>query len=330
MKQAFRSSLFLFIILCALLSVPKRHVERTQGALISILAPSTKFVLNIKDFIKKYNPLASISFQNINHQDQNLNQLQLENLQLNQTLQHLKELLAQKLNIKNLSLEKYLAQSINAKVIYRSPSTWNSSFWINVGTSDNLEEQSPIIAKNSPVVIGTHIIGVIDYVGKKQSRVRLITDSGLTPSVRAQRVLNQQNTLHLAKGELHGNSYPLWRSKGNLLKGIGFNYDTADEFGPSRDLRTGKASESNSGSQLLIPIIQINDLLVTTGMDGIFPPGFSVAKVITIKPLQEGDYYYEIEAIPTAGNLNDLSFVSVLPPLGFDSTDQPSRIKGLQ
>ena len=41
--------------------------------------------------------------------------------------------------------------------------------------------------KNSPVIIGFQVVGVVDYVGKWCSRAKLITDSSLTPSVRVSR-----------------------------------------------------------------------------------------------------------------------------------------------
>ncbi|QLH37587.1 MAG: hypothetical protein HWD61_09565 [Parachlamydiaceae bacterium] len=74
-----------------------------------------------------------------------------------------------------------------ARIIFRSPNTWNSSFWINVGKEANRDLSQPILAKNSPVLVGDSVVGVVDYVGSYQSRVRLITDSGLVPSVRVAR-----------------------------------------------------------------------------------------------------------------------------------------------
>ena len=244
---------------------------------------------------------------------------------------------------------------------------WNSSLWINVGKADNEKYGYAAISKNSPVLLGNAIVGVVDFVGIHQSRVRLITDSGIKPSVRAVRGDSQrrlllenlslakdnllrhsglladtdvkaiidsidrilpkmhveEKTWYLAKGEIYGRSQPLWRSPGQVLKGIGFNYDFPDEEGPARDLRTGKAQNS----QLKLPVmslLKVNDLLETTGMDGVFPKGLLVAIVTKIEPLKEGDYYYELEAKPAAGNLDELSLVFVVPPVGYDSGDQPT------
>jgi cell shape-determining protein MreC len=219
------------------------------------------------------------------------------------------KLLERKIEILSEALQLEMApilpstEVIAARVIYRSPATWNSSLWINVGRATN----EKVVRKNSPVLVGNHVVGVIDHVEEHQSRVRLITDSALTPSVRATREM-----LHLAKGELYGSSKPLWRSHGTVLKGVGFNYDFPDEKGPSRDLRTGKPMNQKGAS---VPLIMVNDVLVTTGMDGVFPPDLSVATVTKIAPLKEGDFAYEIEAIPTAPDLDNLSLLFVLPPI---------------
>ncbi len=250
-----------------------------------------------------------------------------------------------------------------ARVIYRDPESWSSSVWIDVG-----ELTDPIVQKNSPVIVGRSLVGVIDYVGKRQARVRLITDVGLKPAVRAVRGAKQNGVLldhitpllrhlsvrkdlplskeeqmalgclitqfkdrlseegeewHLAKGILQGAGTPLWRSKNHSLRGIGFNYDFPDGKGPARELVSGKPTDSKSTLQAM-PIIKTNDLLVTTGFDGIFPEGLFVAEVTKIFPLREGAYTYEIEAVPTAGNLDTLQTLFVIPPVGYDEEETQS------
>lgn len=253
-------------------------------------------------------------------------------------------------------------QALPAKIIYREPSSWSSSVWINVGEKDNEELGRLIIGKNSPVVVEDSLVGVVEYVGKKESRVRLITDLGLAPSVRAVRGQTQDQMLanvgldlyerlhsreelfdsqqeknallnllakligklnekkvdfYLAKGEIHGASNPLWRSYGQKLKGIGFNYDYADIEGPARDLKEGRPL-SKGYDFLSQAIIKNGDLLVTTGLDGVFPSGLKVATVTKVKDLEEGAYAYEIEASPTARDLTNLSMVFVMPPKDFE------------
>jgi rod shape-determining protein MreC len=258
-------------------------------------------------------------------------------------------------------------EALAARIIFRSPNSWNSSMWINVGSENNQDYETVLVAKNSPVLVGDSVVGVIDYVGKKQSRVRLITDSGLVPSVRVARGLDQNKAVHdnvkdlisylgahpelfekqqdkvvlennlkalqrkllekkqtwyLAKGEIQGQSHPLWRANAHVLRGSGFNYNFEDEQGPARDLRSG---EPINGAKNLraMPLVKVDDLLVTTGMDGVFPAGLKVATVTKIDLLREGDYAYELEAKPTVGNLDELSWVYVIAPLGYDENDQP-------
>ncbi len=238
--------------------------------------------------------------------------------------------------------------SIPAQVIYRDLASWSSSLWVNVGEEDNRQLGKALIAKNSPVLASGSLVGVVDYVGARQSRIRLITDAGLSPAVRAARgaiqnrevaslvetlcqrleeradlmasqddkgrLISSLKALHgrlglgwdesyLAKGELMGSSSPFWRSRGCLLKGVGFNFDYPDE--------EGKPPRSS-------PILKEGDFLVTSGLDGVFPAGLQVGTVTQVHPPHPGGYSYDIEVRPTAAHLNDLRTVFVLPPVSSD------------
>lgn len=225
--------------------------------------------------------------------------------------------------------------AIPSEVIYRDPSSWSSSLWISVGEEDNQVLGRDIVAKNSPVVAGTVLVGLIDYVGKKQSRVRLVTDAGLVPSVRCVRGSSQGHEIkglsdslirhleheekfssltaalkglsssfakeedhYLAKGELHGSSRSLWRRPGSSLKGIGFNMHFPDDE---------KAPDKET------PLLQEGDLLVTTGLDGVFPPDLKVA-IVTSCSQRSGGYAYDLEAESLVPNLGELQTLFVLPP----------------
>jgi rod shape-determining protein MreC len=231
-----------------------------------------------------------------------------------------------------------------ARIIYRDPTSWSSSCWIDVGEENNGALGQKIIAKNSPVVFGASLIGIIEFVGKRQSRVRFITDSGLKTAVRAVRgsILDREivsltkllldrlkkhpdskfgqieeelQTLekglpirwedsYFAKGEVFGASAPYYRALDATLNGIGFSCDFKDEEGPARDLRSD--------------IIRIGDVLVTSGLDGVFPPGLKVAIVTKVEPLKSGDFAYQLEASPMAGDLTELSSLYVLPPMSIE------------
>lgn len=86
-------------------------------------------------------------------------------------------------------------QAVPAKVVFREPVSWSSSLWIDVGEKDNEKLCRQIVTVDSPVVLGNKLVGIIEYVGEKRSRVRLLTDSGFIPSVRAVRGKRQDDEL---------------------------------------------------------------------------------------------------------------------------------------
>ncbi len=299
----FGSSLFLLI------SLSKENTELLRGFAAGLLRNPwervTDFKISLQNFYQRV-------FSSSTHHEpprELIQELQLKNQQLEAELDKLQTLLGN--DYKGFFDFKF--ESLPAKVIFRPYSTWNSSLWINVGKLHNPLQGRRIVVKNSPVMSGTSVIGVVDYVGDRQSRVRLITDSGLRPAVRAQRTHGKKTYL-LAKGEIYGASEPYGKGDGELLQGIGFNYDFPDAEGPARDLRTGKRMGELTNKPAL-PILKAGDKLVTTGLDGVFPPGLDVAIVTKIHSLKEGDYYYELEAKPTAANMQELSYVFVIPPV---------------
>ncbi len=243
-----------------------------------------------------------------------------------------------------LLLEKEI-YSLGAQVIFRDPGFWGSGFWIDKGEKENRELQVKILAKNSPVLSQGALIGIIEVVEEKRSYVRLITDSSLAPAVRAVRG-DEQNfsllknvvsleeelqyqegladphmfdelaeikgrlresgeTLYLAKGELRGSSYPLWRGRSPRLKGVGFNYEFSDSEGSAHTIH----------DKLKKPLLKVGDLLITSGLDGVFPQGIPVATVTKIFPLKEGDFAYNLEAMLIANDLDDITHVEIYPPL---------------
>ncbi|MEG1542422.1 MAG: rod shape-determining protein MreC [Victivallaceae bacterium] len=233
---------------------------------------------------------------------------------------------------------KFQRNIATAKVVYRDPSFWNSSFWIDIGQKNGFD-----LKKNSPVVSGGFLVGLVDYVGDNQSRVRMITDAGIKPSVyvpgkryrdalmktcvsfliRHLQNISDYDTHSLVKeltllndewdvdfslkedsvifGVLNGTGNPLRTKYSRLLKGHGFCQ--------------GKNDNGLSLSK--------GDILVTTGFDGVFPEGIPVAEVVTVIMPQEGDYILELEAQPLVKDLDLLNEVIVLPPVNFNSDDFP-------
>ncbi len=389
MRQvSYRAYVFLIALFLSLMSLPRGVSERMRSFVICSVAPCWEGVSVLKEgfwslvgfrWFKSSIPadhrqeMERLAQENqlLKSQMENVRQWLLHEDRIQEQILRYQDILQRKIDNplkadfflrrgRQLCQELELqSSSLLAKVVFREPSSWSSAFWINLGEKHNENLGKKIIAKNSPVLFGTSIVGVVEYVGSVQSRVRLITDSSLNPSVRVVRgnqqnrylmehlqpllfalearedlfsseqeeaavtealrrfksVLAQQDgNVYLAKGELKGTSHPLWRSRGQVLKGIGFNYDFADEEGPARNLRSGKPYDS-SYPQEPTPLLRTGDLLVTTGLDGVFPSGLCVAIVSFVQTLKEGASSYEIEAVPTAGSLDELTHVFVLPPL---------------
>jgi rod shape-determining protein MreC len=387
-RISYRPYLLLLLFFFFVMSLSHESSERIRSCVVCSFAPCWRgfnflkekalFLLTLPLSIARHCPGDAFEIERLSQENQLLRS-QMENVRewllhedrIQEQVTRYKLLLQTEFNesfwtefFKRRSQELYHALGLQicalpAKVIFREPALWSSTLWINLGEKDNQKLKKKIVGKNSPVLLGTSIVGIVEYVGDHQSRVRLITDSRLTPSVRACRgndrnryllehlealvfslelredlfssteesaalnqhldrlkktLLQQSGDFYLAKGEIHGMSHPLWRSRSQILKGIGFNYDFSDDEGPARDLRSGEPyTMSRRGG--LIPLLRLGDLLVTTGLDGIFPPGFRVGVVSAIQTLKEGASSYEIEAVSTAGNLDLLTHVFILPPL---------------
>lgn len=379
--------LIIFASLLAIMSLSRSTAEKIRSAPVSLAAPFWEKILAFKYVVLhpfQPSPFASLSIEEEKQRLQLENHLlQTENSRLQEQLNEQLLLISQIAQMRaadpnaasslgshaEKTLHKYLRvlgqrmQALPARVIFRTFDSWHQMLWINVGESSNQSGENPVVALNSPVVVGSAIVGIIDFVGKNQSRVKLITDSRLTPSVRASRGgeqdfhLNEQvesllqqmdvkkqvplspddlaqlsqlliklkqglqpfkRSWYLAKGELKGSPSSSRIGQNIILEGTGFNYDFPDEEGGGRDLRSGKALLYHK--EQAMPILKIGDILITTGMDGVFPPGFRVGVVTRIGLLKEGDYFYDLEARPIAGPLEELSLVFVLPPLKKEET----------
>ncbi len=126
-----------------------------------------------------------------------------------------------------------------------------------------------------------------------------------------ERSLQEKREWFLAKGILQGANAPLWPFHAYTLKGRGFNYDCADAESSSQPLKTGTLPGMKDAQRLVVQ----GDLLITSGMDGVFPAGLEVATVTRVFPLQDGAYAYDLEAMPVVADLQDLTVVFVMPPL---------------
>lgn len=338
-KSKLKSALIFFLVIFVLLSIPLKYSMAIKGKALEMMSPLWRWAVPAKKASKEEVFAAKIEKLNTELRD-----LSLEKKHL---LAIIKEQQLGKIKI-DASEEAPLGQAISAKVIYRSPLFWSNFIIVDAGENLNLVKEKPVISKGSPVIAKGSLVGVVDYVGARMSRIKLITDEGLQPSVRVargkpkaeellsllERVIlslesidghdkdlmtklqslyaffkKESDPLFLAKGIVQGQSQPLWRSATLELNGIGFNYDFSDEEGPLRDLLTGKAKENEEA----LPLIKSGDLLVTSGLDGVFQEGIPVAIVKSIDKLKEGDFYFSLKAIPCIDNLGSLTDVFILP-----------------
>ncbi len=356
-KFSYRSYLVLGLTLLLLISLPPRVAQTIRSGAVSSLSLPWR-ALNVMRGTPS-SEIERLSQENhlLKAQIESVRQWLLDEQRLQKQVQLYEKIgsLAKEKDFFKRRSEELRAildlelSSLPAKVIFRQPALWGSSLWINVGEKSNKKMGKKIVCKNSPVILGSSVVGVIEFVSENSSRVRLITDSSLAISVRALRgesqhlpllesidslfavfesrpdlrealvqckkqLLTTRGDQYLAKGELKGGSSPLWRSKGSVLKGVGFNYDFADREGPALDLRSGEARGAKGEKSSPLRLIQVGDLLVTTGLDGLFPAGFSVATVASVQTLKEGSSSYELQAFPQLKELETLSHVSVLPP----------------
>lgn len=164
------------------------------------------------------------------------------------------------------------------------------------------------LAAPGPVTIGPHAIGIIERVGKKQSTVRLFSDPSIKVHVKTtsadqlahhyigelEKLLPDSSALDLVKRKVKGDVPSSARGFLEGFNGAG-NYSG---FGlvslQNKPFRTG-------------------EVLVTTGEDGLFPPGLFVARIVEVSPQGAGEVTYRLKAKPTYP-LDHLPALHVLEP----------------
>lgn len=241
------------------------------------------------------------------------------------------------------------------------------ALWIQTGSQTWQNQEFPL-EKFCPVLSNGSLLGYIEYIGEKSSRVLLIENPKIFTAVRVRRdiphlnqlsdlgrrfqealqqdprnfslneasfkkcvkavdavlsILNKEMSeketstktpLFLAYGYLKGSSLKDQYTS-DLLYGTGFSCDQEHENSSKRDLRTGKRSLDDAKIAIIMP----DDLLETTGLDGLFPQALPVATVTKVLPLAEGDAFYTIEAHPNHPKIESISSVTILPALPKES-----------
>ena len=126
MRKTSKPFLILFAVLLLVMSLPVATSERLRGLVAAMLSPIWEIFSPLQIHGKQV-PVEGPTYKDF-----------------------------QKLESPNV--KEPSADSMPARVIFRSPSTWNSSLWINIGSEANEAYSQPIIAKNSPVLLGDSIV----------------------------------------------------------------------------------------------------------------------------------------------------------------------------
>ena len=181
-----------------MVSLPQEWADQWRCNVVSALSPAWTSVAPRRLGRVSGNLFSGAEFGALHTQLEALQKLFLDEQRLQAQAQALSAIVAKndsekaRMNIcrrvermKRLLVLQYA--SIPAQVVFREPSSWSSTIWISVGEADNRAMEQTIVAQNSPVLANQALIGVVEYVGETQSRVRLISDAGLACAVRAMR-----------------------------------------------------------------------------------------------------------------------------------------------
>ncbi|MEN9344024.1 MAG: hypothetical protein RLZZ453_811 [Chlamydiota bacterium] len=354
---------FLILSFFILLSFPVKVTERIRAFATSSIAPCWQGVDKVRQMF------ASSSSVSTREKEE----LRQEIILLRSQLDNVKQWLAQEDRIKqewqryqqlspSFSQSDFFKRRVNeikeilrltslavpAQISFREPALFGSSLWINVGEKQNVRLGKKVIAKNSPVILGSCVVGIVEFVGDTQSRVRLITDSCFSISVRAVRGGEQNRYLFehvkaLLQALQTRNDLGAFEEKNSLISSLLLLQEKLEIDAPDFYLAKGEVKGSGTalwrsremtlkgvGFNYDFPdaegpahplqskhphLLEKGDLLLTTGWDGLFPAGLKVATVITVDPLKEGAIAYSLQASPLVCDLSHLSYVFVLPPL---------------
>lgn len=153
-----------------------------------------------------------------------------------------------------------------AEVVSREPSNWQYTFTINVGSSDGIAVNQPVLSANNTLV------GRVGEVGTTWARVITIYDSD---------------------------------------NAVGAVISRSGEYG----IVEGDAEEASDGRCKLSQLSQkcdiiVGDMIMTSGLGGIYPEGIIIGKVKEIMPAPEGTSQNAV-IVPEA-NIENIKTVCVV------------------
>ena len=247
-----------------------------------------------------------------------------------------------------------------ANVVYQANTPWSSTVWLDVGTQT---EHVPFpIEKNCPVVFQDTLVGIVDYVGAKASRVRLICDPSVRPAVRVVRGGAHSRQLMASAQQIRGavTAQPTLLPKPELASALvklldclaqslpadaevrlakgelqGAEYPSSPsvlrgvgfnyDFGDEEGPPRDLRNGQRSIQDQKVLLVKPGDELETSGLDGIFPRGLRVATVATVFPLEEGAISYRILAKIESSEFPNFEYLTVLPTQPQDPLHPPTQ-----
>jgi rod shape-determining protein MreC len=244
--------------------------------------------------------------------------------------------------------EKYA--SIVAEVMHQSATPWTHVLWIDKG-SKTPDLPFPM-RRNCPVLVGSTLVGIIDFVGNYSSRIRLLSDPAVHPAVRVARggymprqaiFMAHELELMLQKNPSLMPSEPLAQKLSTLLNILSENVqqevdmrlakgelqgcDSPDsphifrgtgfncDFADEECPKRDLRTGQQDAKDQQMPLIKPGDILETSGLDGCFPKGLEVALATKVAPLEEGAICYNILAKSIAAEFSSLEYVTIIPAL---------------
>jgi rod shape-determining protein MreC len=234
---------------------------RLQNLSISLWLPVQKSVAWLITFPE--NTLNAV--RELRNLRQEVDRLQLENQSLRLELSNQKSVESELARLKDVLQikSKFPKQAKIARIIAHDPSTWNSSFVVDVGSDAGIVVDSPVISEQG-------IVGRVLEVTPNNSRVLIVSDTDSSVSGIDERSRVTGIVLGTGRSQLK------------------FGYVSASED------------------------VQKDDLIVSSGMGGVFPKGYALGTVVK-KTESETGLTMEIEVQP-AVDVAALDYVFILPP----------------
>ena len=167
MKKRYTPYFLLLVFFVMLLCLPKGMVNGLRSRSIRI---ASVFAPSVKPKVKREGKLGTLMLQEkVERLSEELASMARTERLIKQAEEWGGEGYLGRRAEKALDLAKYEMGGQVGRVIFRDPSSWSSALWIDL-CEGMVELKSPVLSRGN-------VVGFIDLVDAKRSRVRLITDS---------------------------------------------------------------------------------------------------------------------------------------------------------